>query len=658
MSDYDAIVIGAGHNGLTAAAVMARGGMRVLCLEKNHFIGGHVLHHRVGPRLPLRVGRVDPVPHAQRDLRRPRFRRLPHLRARGAVGQHRAGGRAAILLYCDPERLLDHLGETLGLDAVMGMAEVAGWAEAPARAIGRFDVRKPPKSLDEMWACATNEKERQAIRTAMFGSVMDVVDRFLPDRDEARPGPEHAGLPGRQLHLPGPLLAGQRALPGLRPGLTGRRHHVQGPGGIGTMSDHLPALFEEHGGELRRHAKVVRIVAPDGRVEGVALGDGEVVTAPVVVSNLDPTATFTQLLDRDALPEAFARRVDAIDHRAAYFQIHFALNGLPEYTGPYEVLNEGDLRRNVTFFGTAEQMQLDFEGCVRGLVPDVALLQPGDPHPRRPRPGPAREARRQQLRLLLPDRATHAEQARLRDEMAERIVDKIATMAPELPRPDRAPVQLPGLHLRADVRVHRRRLHPWAPAAGVHGPVPARAPGLARQSRSRSTVSTCVAPVATAARGSPSSPATTAATPCSTAAGSLAVVADLALDEGQVHGHREGQAGEEAHHEEDPRDAEAPSASVDDRPQRQQHHVDDRVVLGRRVGGPVGEQHLGVVDVAGAGARAVDVADVEVPAEAERDDADDVVEASSRVRPAGSAPAKSRRLETKATAVLATPSIP
>ena len=40
MSDYDAIVIGAGHNGLTAAVVMARGGMRVLCLEKNHFIGG------------------------------------------------------------------------------------------------------------------------------------------------------------------------------------------------------------------------------------------------------------------------------------------------------------------------------------------------------------------------------------------------------------------------------------------------------------------------------------------------------------------------------------------------------------------------------------------------------------------------------------------
>ena len=70
-----------------------------------------------------------------------------------------------------------------------------------------------------------------------------------------------------------------------------------------------------------------KIDVSEGRSEGVTLTDGDVVTAPVVVSNLDPTATFTQLLDRDELPEAFAQRVDAIDHRAAYFQIHFALSG-------------------------------------------------------------------------------------------------------------------------------------------------------------------------------------------------------------------------------------------------------------------------------------------------------------------------------------------
>src|ERR1700728_3316378 len=93
-------------------------------------------------------------------------------------------------------------------------------------------------------------------------------------------------------------------------------------GGLGTMADHLARLFEQHGGELRRHAKVSRIVVEGGSVIGVELGEGEVATAPVVVSNLDPTATFTQLLDADTLPESFTSRVGAIDHRAAYFQAH------------------------------------------------------------------------------------------------------------------------------------------------------------------------------------------------------------------------------------------------------------------------------------------------------------------------------------------------
>ena len=133
--------------------------------------------------------------------------------------------------------------------------------------------------------------------------------------------------------------------------------------------DHILAVLDKHGGELRRHAKVASIVVADGRVQGVALADGDVITAPVVVSNLDPTATFTQLLDRDDLPPEFARRVDAIDHRAAYYQVHFALNGLPEYRSPYEILNEGDVAHNVTFFGTAEEMQRDYEGCLAGVVP-------------------------------------------------------------------------------------------------------------------------------------------------------------------------------------------------------------------------------------------------------------------------------------------------
>jgi phytoene dehydrogenase-like protein len=433
MSDYDAIVVGAGHNGLTAATVMARAGMRVLCLEKNHFIGGMATTTELarGYRFELAGSIQFPIPtEIFDDLG---FASCPIYEPEVQSASIGPSGEPPILLYSDPERLLEHLSGSLGLDAVLGMAEVAAWAEAPARAIGRLDVRKPPKSLDEMWACASNENERQAIQTAMFGSVMDVVDRFLPDRQKHAQVRSMLAFLAVNSTFRGPYSPGSALCLAFALASPGNETMSKVQGGIGTMSDHLLGLFEQYGGELRRHVKVSRIVTTGERVNGVALADGEVVTAPAVVSNLDPTATFTQLLDRDALPETFTRRIDAIDHRAAYFQIHFALNGLPEYSSPYDELNRGGLRHNVTFFGTAEQMQRDFEGCVRGLVPDAPSFNLSIPTLRDPELAPPGKHVASGFAFYSPIGATHAAQARLRDEMADRIVAKITAMAPNFP---------------------------------------------------------------------------------------------------------------------------------------------------------------------------------------------------------------------------------
>ena len=125
MPDYDAIVIGAGHNGLTAAVVMARGGLRVLCVEKNHFIGGMASTTELirGYRFELAGSIQFPVPNEIYDdlgldacpIYEPEVQSA-------SVGD---GDQPPILLYSDPERLLEHLGETLGIEAVLGMAEVA-----------------------------------------------------------------------------------------------------------------------------------------------------------------------------------------------------------------------------------------------------------------------------------------------------------------------------------------------------------------------------------------------------------------------------------------------------------------------------------------------------------------------------------------------------
>ena len=177
------------------------------------------------------------------------------------------------------------------------MAEVAAWAEAPARAIGRFDVRQPPKSLDEMWAGARNEAEREAIRTAMFGSVMDVVDRYLPDKTKHAPVRSMLSFLSVNSTFRGPYSPGSALCLAFALASPGGATMSKVRGGLGTIADHLCRLFEQHGGELRRHVKAAGIVVEGGTVKGVDLGDGEIATAPVVVSNLDPTATFTQLME-------------------------------------------------------------------------------------------------------------------------------------------------------------------------------------------------------------------------------------------------------------------------------------------------------------------------------------------------------------------------
>ena len=433
MSDYDAIVIGAGHNGLTAAAVLARGGMRVLCLEKNHFIGGMATTTELarGYRFELAGSIQFPVPSEIYDdlgfASCPIFE--PAVQS-AAVGP---SGEPPLLLYSDPDRLFGHLSERMGLDAVLGMAEIAAWADAPARAIGRFDVRTPPKSLDQMFACATDERERRAIRTAMFGSVMDVIDRHLPDpRRHAQVRSMLAFLSVNSTFR-GPYSEGSALCLAFALASPTGATMSKVKGGIGTLSDHLASLFEKHGGELRRHAKVAGIVTESGRAIGVRLADGETVSAPVVVSNLDPTSTFTQLLDRALLPAEFLARVDAIDHRAAYFQMHFVLNGLPEYASPYEELNEGGLSHNVTFFGTPEQMQVDFEGCVRGTVPDSPSFNLSIPSLRDPDLAPPGKHVASSFAFYAPIGSTHEERAHLRDEMAERIVAKLTKAAPNFP---------------------------------------------------------------------------------------------------------------------------------------------------------------------------------------------------------------------------------
>ncbi len=432
MTDYDAIVVGAGHNGLTAAAVLQRAGLRTLCLEANTYSGGMAATVELIDGFRYEIAGSVQFPTAPQIAEELGLNTLPAVEAEVMSVNIGESGEEPMVFYRDPMQLMTHLGEKHGVEAVTGMAELIAWSQGPAKALGRFEVCRPPKTLDEMFACAANEAEHRAIHEVLFGSAMDAIDRFLPDKDK------HAVLRGmlaflavnstyRGPYTPGSAtcLAFALAVPD---GSTAMMTKLEG--GIGALTDHVRELFVSRGGELRFRAKVERILVDDGRVTGVRLRDGSEISAPVVVSNLAPETTLTDMVGAEHLSSDLVARLSGRDHRASFVQLHFALDGLPEFEPPYELLNEPGMQQSIGIFGSPEDQQLQWEMCTHGLIPDNPSLGMQIPSCLDPTLAPPGKHAASAYAYAFPVEASRDQHGHLKNEMAQRVIDKITRFAP------------------------------------------------------------------------------------------------------------------------------------------------------------------------------------------------------------------------------------
>ncbi|HZQ33616.1 MAG TPA: NAD(P)/FAD-dependent oxidoreductase [Mycobacterium sp.] len=436
MASYDAIVIGAGHNGLTAAAMLQRAGLRTLCLESKLYAGGMAstvelfdgYQFEIAGSLQLTTSAVvsaelglDALPTVDLDVMSVSLRGV---------------GDSPVVYYTDPMKLLTHLNEEHGAEAVNGMAGLMAWSQAPARALGRFDAGLPPKSLDEMYACATNEFERSTITDMLFGSVSDVLDRYLPDREK------HGALRGMLAFLAvnttyrGPATPGTAAafafglaVPNENAVLTKKLR-----GGIGALTSHLQQLFVSRGGELRLRTKVEEIVLVDGRVAGVRTEDGTTINAPIVVSGIAPDVTLTRLVDSNALAADVRERFSRTDHRGSYLQMHFALDGIPEFAAPYELLNDPEMQANIGMFSTPEELQQQWEECRRGIVPADPAVALQIPSVHDCELAPEGKHAASAFSLWFPIEGDNYDYGQLKKEMGQRVIEKICRIAPNFER--------------------------------------------------------------------------------------------------------------------------------------------------------------------------------------------------------------------------------
>jgi phytoene dehydrogenase-like protein len=332
-------------------------------------------------------------------------------------------------------QLMTHLNDVHGAEAVNGMAGLMAWSLAPTRALGRFDAGRPPKTFDQMFACATNDFERAAINDMLFASVSDVLDRYLPDREK------HGALRGMLAFLAvnttyrGPQTPGSAAALayGLAVPDAGAVLMKKLKGGIGALTVHLRERVESHGGQVRLRSRVDEILVTDGRVSGVRLQDGSVLTAPIVISSLAPDVTVS-LVDGGTMPVEVRDRYARIDHRGSYLQMHFALDGIPEFAAPYEVLNDPAMQSAIGLFSTPEELQEQWEASRRGHVPRDPAIALQIPSVQEPELAPEGKHAASAFALWFPVEEHEAGYGELKAAMGQRVIDKITRLAPNFER--------------------------------------------------------------------------------------------------------------------------------------------------------------------------------------------------------------------------------
>lgn len=431
MSDYDAVVIGAGHNGLTSAVMLQRAGLHTLCLDSKLYAGGMASTVELFDGYRFEIAGSVQFPTSSVVSRELGLDSLPPIDLDVMSVALRGVGDDPLIQYADPIKLFTHLGEVHGADAVNGMARLMAWSQAPTRALGRFEAGTPPKTFDQMYACATNEFERSAIDDMLFGSVTDVLDRYLPDPEK------HGALRGSMTVLAvntlyrGPETPGSAAALafglGVPDGDTMQMKKLRG--GIGALTSHLCELLENGGGEIRLRTKVTDIVVADGRVSGVRTDAGETLTAPVVVSAVAPDVTLNELIDPAALPADIRRRYSRIDHRGSYLQMHFALDRAPTFAAPYEMLDDPGMQASIGLFCTPEEVQQQWEDCRRGIVPADPTVVLQIPSQNDPDLAPEGKHAASAFALWFPIEGGMV-YGDAKVEMGQRVIDKITRLAP------------------------------------------------------------------------------------------------------------------------------------------------------------------------------------------------------------------------------------
>ena len=371
---YDAIVIGAGHNGLTNAAYLAKAGLKVVVLEKNDYIGGAAVSRELHEgwtysNCSYVCSMMRQAIHRDLNLSRHGLLLVPYL---GTVNF--GDGDERLFSYHDEDADYLELKRHSPHDAD-AMHRFQTDLTRYSQLIRKTLMRTPPdparlrlRDIRELLYLARQfwtlgEREIYEYIRFFTMSAAEFLDDYF-ENDVIKAAMATPGIIGTALGVYSPGSAYVLL------------HHVMGDvdgnigawglarGGMGAISKAIAGSVAEHGGEIRTSAGVRRVLVENRAATGVLLENGDEVRARVVVSNLDARRTFTRILSRKDLPAGIYEKARAFKIRGSSGKVNIALSALPKFTGvpdnPY--INRG----GQAFSGSMETLERAYDCWKRG----------------------------------------------------------------------------------------------------------------------------------------------------------------------------------------------------------------------------------------------------------------------------------------------------
>jgi len=388
----DAIIVGAGHNGLVAACYLARAGLKVQVLERNPFIGGAAVSRKLYQDFTYsNCSYVCSLlrPEIMRTLELPKFG-LQIIPYEGGCTMMQGGGHLAA--YDNHDALRREISRHSKRDAE-AYDRYSRDVMRQCKFIKPLLMREPPdptsfkpRDIQELLYLGKRFHglgEERMYDTLRFWtmSAADFLDEYFESEIV-------------KAHFAGSSIIGT-ALGPRSPGTAYvLLHHYMGDiddtvgawgfarGGMGAISNALGASFQASGGAIRVAAPVAQILVKSGRASGVLLDDGEEIHAPLVLSNMDVRRTFLKSMDAKDLPGEFLTQVKNFKIRGSSGKLNIALDGLPRFPAIPE--GSPSTRGDMHVTDTIEMMERAYDDWKEGRwsrAPYIDMLIPSQIDP-------------------------------------------------------------------------------------------------------------------------------------------------------------------------------------------------------------------------------------------------------------------------------------